>query len=323
MEAQLAQGFKLKPGHFIGQLNLPYYGDVFYVDPSAGNDTANDGSTPNNALKTVTAAYAKMTSGAHDITVIAPTGGTGRSTESAAITWAKRFAHIVGAAAPIKNSPRAGMAFTATGQTTTAQFTVSENGCIFKNLTLYQGVADSYVLANVTGDYNYFEGVHFNGMVNATAGDQATGRDLKLTGADDNVFVNCTIGNNTTARSAANACLEATGGSARNVFDNCDFIVYPDNAGVLFFKAASAGNIDRYIRFKDCAFFSPGALSAATTMTIGMSIHAAAGGMVWLDGNTKMYGATNLCDTATAVYSSANIMASAADSGLMAIYANS
>ncbi len=185
----LKYGAKIMPNDIAGMLGLPTIGSIFYVDPTAGSDTANSGNSQDDALATVAAAYALCTSGKNDVVIIAPTGGSGRTTEPTAITWGKRFTHLIGNGAPTGTNPRSGMNFTATGQTTTPQFVISENGCIFKNITFYQGVADSYGGVSLTGAYNYFEGCHFDGISHDTAGNSANGRDLVMTGAAENVFV--------------------------------------------------------------------------------------------------------------------------------------
>jgi hypothetical protein len=298
LEAQLANGARLKPENIAGMLGLPYWGKVFYVDANGGSDTANSGSSPDKAFATVTKAYASCVSAQNDVVIIAPTGGTGRTTEVAAITWAKRFTHLIGNAAPTTNSPRAGMNFTLAAATTTAQFVLSENGCIFKNIVFNQGVADSYGGVQVTGDYNYFEGVHFNGVVNATAGDSANARDLVLTGASDNLFVDCTIGNDTTNRSAANANLAMASGSARNEFRGCRFIHHADNAGVLHAIITGGNCIDRYVMFNRCAFIGAGTNAGGTEATIAMNTSNDIGGSILL-WDSWLYGSAAWADDFT------------------------
>ena len=39
----LRYGHKIMPEDLAGVIGLPYVGDVLYVDPSGGNDTANSG----------------------------------------------------------------------------------------------------------------------------------------------------------------------------------------------------------------------------------------------------------------------------------------
>ena len=251
-------------------LGLPYVGKVFYVDPSAGND-ANSGTGQNKALATVAAAYAKCTSGKHDVVIIAPTGGTGRTTETAAITWAKRFTHLVGSAAPSQLDIRAGMSFSSA--VVSPCFTISENGCIFKNLTIAV-FEDINVLVKVTGEYNYFSNVHFIGIGNTTTGDDTAGRSVVLDGASENLFEGCTIGVDTVTRSVANSSLELTGVSARNIFRSCLFPAFTDNAGVLFVDITANDGVQRFVIFENCLFLNAD-VSSSTTMTVGIKVFSA------------------------------------------------
>jgi hypothetical protein len=296
----LRYGWKLGANDIAGMIGLPYVGNVYYVDPYVGSDSANSGTSQDDALATVSAAYDKCVSGHQDVVIIAPTGGTGRTTEATPITWAKRFTHLIGSAAPTMNSPRAGMSFTKAAATTTPQFTLSENGCIFKNVVFYQGVADSYGGFEITGDYNSFQGVHFNGGVNATAGDSANCRSLILTGASDNVFDSCVIGNDTTARSAAGNSLEIKTGSARNEFRNCRIIEWADNSGAILVKAGTTNAIDRYVIFDHC-LFSNAIHAGSTNTTVAMDLGADIGGVVYL-WDSWLTGATDWADDFTLLY---------------------
>jgi len=295
----LKYGNKILPNDLAGMLGLPTVNDIFYVDPTNGSDTANSGTEQNDAYATVTKAYAMATSGKHDVVLVSPTGGTGRTTEPAAITWAKRFTHLIGSAAPTKDSPRAGLAFGALGGNDC--FTLSENGNIFSNI-MVATYADNNVLFNMTGDYNNFNGVHFAGIGDDTAGDDTAARSLVLTGSAHNLFDDCTIGVDTVTRSAANASLELTGTCPRNVFRNTYFPVWADNAGVLFVKADTGNCFERYLVFEDCKFMnSP--QGSSTTMTIGMDLSTTGNGTVYLVGqNTIIHGVTDIANNYTDLY---------------------
>lgn len=305
----LKYGAKILPNDLAGQLGLPYVGSIFYVDPNSGNDTANSGTEGTDALKTVAAAYAKCTSGKHDVVIIAPSGGTGRTTETTAITWAKRFTHLVGASAPLVQDHRSGINFGTGGS-----LTISENGCLFQNLTFFSS-ADIDVTVTVTGDYNSFLGVDFKGTYNATSIGSTPWRALVLTGAEENLFEGCTIGGDTYTRSAANVSLELTAASTRNVFSNCFFPMQTDDADVEFVRADSAADIDRFVWFRNCVFHNA-VLSSSTTMTIAMSIHAAVGGTVIVDG-CSVLGVTDWADDYTAVYGCNMPDITAANAGFM------
>jgi len=265
----LQHGAKIYPEDIAGMIGLPYVGNVWYVDPYAGSND-DDGLTQGSALKTVAAAYAKCTSGQHDVVLIAPTGGSGRTSETAAITWAKRFTHLIGSAAPTMCGVRAGLSFTLAAATTTPQFNVTENGCIFKSLEFFQGVADSYGMVQVVGDENYFGNCHFAGIANATAGDTASGYCVRMNGGSENTFDGCMFGVDTALRTAANYNLyfyyDATTVSSRNFFYNCFFTMYADADAPRHIKV-NTGGIDRYAYFENCVFTDNTGLSGATTQT--------------------------------------------------------
>ena len=304
----LKYGAKIYPEDIAGMIGLPYVGDIFYVDPTGGSDS-NGGKSQNDAFITVAKAYARCTSGKHDVVIIAPTGGSGRTSETTAIDWAKRFTHLIGSSGPLVQDTRAGMTFGAGGS-----LTVSQNGCIFKNVTMFSSVdIDSTV--TVTGSYNSFIGCDFKGTYNATSIGSTPWRALTLTGAEENLFESCTIGADTYVRSAANASLELKTATARNVFSNCFFTLKTDDADALFVKAASAADVDRFVWFKNCTFHNA-IFSDSTTMTVAMSIHAAVGGTIIMDG-CSVLGVTDWADDYTAVYACNSPKITAQNTGFM------
>lgn len=278
-------------------LGIPYVGKVFWVDPTNGNDTTNSGLRPGDAYKTLANAEDDMTEYNHDVVVILP-GGTSGTAETATITWDKDYCHVLGSTAPTHVSQRSRVLTTT--DSVDPCLTISANGCIFQNIQIATYQANNDVLVNLTGDRNYFKNVHFAGIGHATAGDDTSARCITLTGAEENLFKDCTIGLDTVARSVANASVEFASGSTRNKFVDCDFLAYADNAGVLFVKAASAATIDRYVIFENCLFHNA-ANSGATAMTVAMDLHAAAGGTIILR-NCWKHGASDWADDFTTVY---------------------
>src|SRR3990167_6122759 len=125
-------GLKIKPNNLAGMIGLPHVGNIYYIDANSGSDTANSGTSQDDAFATVAQYYNTAVSGNHDVGIIAPSGGTGRTSETTAITWAKRFTHLIGSAAPTAQDARAGIGFGAGGS-----LVISENGCLFKTLTLF------------------------------------------------------------------------------------------------------------------------------------------------------------------------------------------
>ncbi len=259
-------GHKIYPEDIAGLIGLPYVGTVYYIDPNSGSDSAS-GRTYGSALKTVAQYYSLAVSGKHDVGIIAPSGGTGRTAETASITWAKRFTHLIGSAAPTAQDARAGI-----GMAASTVFTLSENGCLFKNLTLTQ-TADVNEPITITGDYNSFLGVDFKGSLNATTGDDTAMRCLNLDGGQENYFGGCTLGQDTIMRSAANATIEFENAASRNVFENCRLIAAIDAATPVHVLFTGTSAIDRWVEFKECTFYSFSA-NDATAMTACMNLSA-------------------------------------------------
>jgi hypothetical protein len=269
----LKMGHKIYPEDLAGMLGLPHIGNIFYVDANAGSDTANAGKRQNDALATVGVAYGKCVSGNHDVVVIAPSGGTGRTTETTAISWAKRFTHLIGSSAPLAQDTRAGMDFTGTTGTAAGSLSITERGCIFKNLT-FAGTDDVNVPVQINGgDYNSFVGCDFKGALNATSGDDTASRALYITGGQENFFVGCTFGQDTIMRSAANATLEFASASSRNVFEDCKFLAAIDAATPVHVLFTGTSAIDRWIEFKNNTFYSFSA-NDVTAMTACMNLSA-------------------------------------------------
>lgn len=283
----LRYGAKILPQEIVGGgLGLPYVGNIYWVDPSAGSDS-NNGSSLANALATVAAAYALTTSGNHDVVLIVPTGGTGRSAETTAITWSNKFTHLIGAAAPTMQDARAGISFGTGGS-----LTVSGTGCLFQNVT-FNGTSDVNVPVTVSGSYNSFLGVDFKGSLNATTGDDAAARALYLNGGQENYFANCTFGADTFMRSTTNATVEFANAASRNFFDGCDFRMAVDNAGPVHVLFTGTSAIDRDVVFRDCSFYSFSA-NNATPVTAVMDLSAqTATGHVRMLGTVVQQGATD------------------------------
>lgn len=259
---------------------------AFFVDPANGSD-GNDGLTPNSALDTVSAAYAKAVDKRGDVIYLLNDGNTsGTARESATITWAKDNTHLIGMCAPTFISQRARISPpTSATAIVTPMLTVSADGCYFANISLFEGTSEDSVASEcirVTGSRNVFHNVAMMNLGDATnghSGDEANSCHLKISGGSENLFLDCTIGLDTAARSSTNANVELVSAATRNVFKNCLFPAFADNAGVLFVKIDGASDIDRYVWFENCVFVNA-TNSTGTTMTGGMDVHASAGGHV-------------------------------------------
>ena len=245
----LRYGHKIMPEDIAGMIGLPSIGNIWYVDASNGSDSSG-GTTREDAFATVAAAFNAATANQDDVILIIHSGGTGRTSETTAITWNKRYTHLIGSTGPLAQDARAGISFGTGGS-----LSVTENGCIFKNLT-FDGTTDINVPVTVSGAYNSWIGVDFKGSLNATTGDDTAARALYLNGAQENLFVGCTFGADTYERSAANASVEFASAASRYVFDDCRFIMSSDATTPVHVLFTGTNAIDRWAEFKDCLFYN-------------------------------------------------------------------
>lgn len=225
---------------------------VYLVDPANGSDS-NPGKTVESPLASIEAAYALCTTGQHDtVLYISSTSGNNLA---AAVTWSKNLTHLVGWCAPTLVAQRSRIFQTSTLTGASPLLTISGYGCIFKHFYIFQGVDDNTSLINVsvTGDRNYFENVHFAGGGHATQAIDG-GASLKLDGAYENTFVNCTIGVDTIAAATGMMGIVFDNESSRNIFRNCHVSMYAGNTGAGFVEVADANGFDRYTLFDNCFF---------------------------------------------------------------------
>lgn len=227
---------------------------VYIVDPANGNNS-NPGTSVKAPLASIEAAYALCTTNQHD--VILYTAGSSGNNLAAAVTWSKSYTHLVGWCAPTQIGQRSRIFQTSTLTGASPLLTVSGSGCIFKNFYIFQGVNDNTSLINVsvTGGRNYFENVHFAGGGHATQAIDG-GASLKLDGAEENTFVNCTIGVDTVSAATGMVGILMDGEARRNVFRNCMVTMYAGNTGAAFVEVVDGTGIDRYTLFDNCNFIN-------------------------------------------------------------------
>jgi hypothetical protein len=251
---------------------------AFFV--SGDGSDSNDGLTPGTAFATLATAYAATTNNADQIIYLL---GTPTSCKiNATLNWANSRTHLVGMAAPVGTSCRARLSVNAAF---TPAVNVTGQGCIFQNFEIFNGYTSATSSSNNVcwtdgGGRNYYNGVHFASPGQATQAGGAGSRALTLSGnTGENLFVNCVIGVDTEAQSAASASLEviAGAGSPRNRFIGCFFPNYTTANSPVFVKIG-ASSIDRYIYFEDCIFHN----FVGTAQTEAFSFVVNAGGDIIL-----------------------------------------
>lgn len=250
--------------------NIPFSkgSRAFFVDPDNGS-SGNDGRTPDHALALVSQALAKCAADNNDVIFLLGTA-TG-NTETAVVDWNKGYTHLIGVCAPTAQAQRARI-FAGSAINASPFFLVEADGCIFKNIYSFEGVAHAASLVNwnVTGSRNYFENVHFAGG-GATQQAIDNGASLKLSGtAGENLFKHCTIGVDTVAAAAGMDGLIVAGPALpRNTFENCLFTLLASAASAAWVELTGVNDIDRFLLFDRCTF-----LNFGTAMTSGIVIPA-------------------------------------------------
>lgn len=252
---------------------IPFQKDAkyYFVDPADGSDS-NAGTDLEKPLASLEYAYSLCTANQHD-TIFYIAGSSGNNL-AAAMTWAKSYTHLIGVCAPTETAQRSRIFQTSTLTGASPLLTISASGCIFKNFYIFQGVDDATSLINVsvTGGRNYFENVHFAGGGHATQAVDG-GASLKLDAAEENTFVNCTIGVDTVDAGTGMMGILFDGEAHRNVFRNCIVRIRAGNAGAGFVEVADLTGIDRDNTFIDCLFLN----NSATSLTSGFVIPAGMG----------------------------------------------
>lgn len=245
--------------------------NVYVVDPVNGSDS-NAGTNWLQPLATILAAFNKCVANQHDVVLYV--GGPTSCVLSAALDWNKDYTHLIGYCAPTRIGQRARIFQLSTLTGASPLLTISASGCVFKNLYIFQGVNDATSLINVkvTGGRNYFENVHFAGGGHATQAVDG-GASLMLDGAEENTFVNCTIGVDTIDAGTGMIGILFDTEAHRNVFEKCTVRMRAGNAGAVFVEIADATGIDRDTIFSNCLFLN----NSATSLTSGFAIPAGMG----------------------------------------------
>ena len=252
----------------IAGLPLGALSNVYFVDPVNGNDN-NPGTSRQNPMKTLEAAYALCVSGQNDVVAIVAT--TSGLTLTSAFTWSKSYTHLIGLCAPVRTAQRARI-FAGAANADAVFFTISGTGCIFKDLYIFNGPAVNTALGNVlvSGGRCYFENVHFAGAGHATCAVDGA-YSLGLSGGDgEHLFKNCTFGLTTIAAATGVRCVAMLGGyTPRVVFEDCTFALHASNAGAMILEDDSGGaSIIEYMLFKNCLFFNESETAIDTAFEI-------------------------------------------------------
>lgn len=278
----------VSPGGFIGPAfggMIPFTGNYYYVNPVSGAD-GNSGRSPALAFQTITAALSACTSGNNDVIFLIGNGASsGTARISATLAWNKDATHLVGIGSPSIIGQRARISHAATAPTTafTPMVLVTGSGCMFYNISIFEGFAESAAVVTWEdqGNRNAYINCSFQGMGNATYSADETGSACFLqTGGGEHILDTCTFGVDTVARTVANANVRLRSEAARMTFRNCLFPIYATNADVLAVDANASTSLNRWALFDTCNFINAQNIAGETTMTVAAVGNAAQNGVL-------------------------------------------
>ena len=104
----------------------------------------------------------------------------------------------------------------------------------------------------------------------------------QTTSSGENLFVNCTFGVDTQARSAANASIEFSTNSKRNVFVDCKFVARCTASTPIFLKSSGTNPLETYQLFINPVFWNQAANGSGTTLAAVATLAASGNGNVVL-----------------------------------------
>jgi hypothetical protein len=256
------------------------FGNTYYVDYRNGSD-GNNGKSPSEAFKTLSAAYAAVTDNNNDVIYI---DGDSTVVETAMITWAKNRVHVIGVGGNLRYGQGAKVSLTATaGATNIATLKVTGVRNSFTNIkwinnsTVDEGL---YCVAE-GGEYTSYTNCEF---YKSTDLDQTTAAEVVLNG-DSTQFFNCNFGSladaqtGTTIRPNIKLAKGTVGAGlvSRDVlFENCMFWKKSSHTTSAFISSTSATDVERTLTLRNCLFINaklstavPAQAIATTTLTDG------------------------------------------------------
>ena len=285
--------YPTKLDEFVAQMGIPRgpLSKAYLVDAVNGSDS-NHGRSWSAPLKTVQAAETLCVGDRHDVVLLL--AGDTQDTVAVTITWDKDHTHLIGLSAPF---PGIGQRARIGSSVAAPALTISAKGCIFKNFQVQNSYAGASGGVLVSGPYNYFENVYFNGMNNASSANKSTSYCLSVTGAE-NYFKNCTIGSVQLAMSSTNAPLLISNGA--NTFEGCRIQHYSETAGNFLVRLPAGTGGLSLVLFDDCIFFNQ-TVNWASGSTDVFNIAQTGSHYVLLKA-CIMVGATSWADVVTHVY---------------------
>jgi hypothetical protein len=272
---------------------------VFLVDPVNGSDS-NSGRSWQAPLLTLEAAEDLCTANRHDTVLFL--AGASANNPAAEITWDKSYTHLVGVGCELPGlGQRCRVVANSTWHNT---ITFSGNGCIVKNMQfgMEHLTGTAVGVATVTGQRCFFENVFFMVPVSVTAASYS----LKVSGGE-NMFKNCTIGQQTSVRTGASRGLwmyKGDGDNQRNTFEHCKFLSWSSaTTHVLVYTDVDIDNECFSLFFDSCLFANYyGSGEAGGKLAVAIDDNCAVFHQIYMMGkNNTIAGCTAVADPLTYV----------------------
>ena len=242
---------------FVAQMGIPRgpKSKAYLVDTENGDDD-HYGRSWDKPLKTLAEAEDRCVEDRHD-TVLFLARATADSV-AAAIVWDKDYTHLIGVGSYL---PGVGNRSRVVGDATVDPLqviTFSGTGSIVRNMQFNNesDLAQDSGAAVITANRCEFTNVYFAGMTSTTPGARAGAFSLKLTGAHENYFQDCTIGTDGALRASTNAELITEVGSSKNTFRRVKFMSQSKTAGKFLVHVLTSTTPQGINYYEDCSFYN-------------------------------------------------------------------
>jgi len=213
---------------------------------------------------TIQAGHDACTSGRNDIVLLSPDSHS----QAASLTWTKNMTHLIGAYGPAVMNQRARIGHSVTVD---PLMTVSGYGCTFSNIYTMYGAANTDLNCWIdSGGRNSYVNAMIGAPNAAAACDGATFCVLNLSGEGEYYFKNSSFGNDNVAWTNGDLIRVDTPCSPKLVFEDCLFLMTPDNGQVCYLDfGVGAGT--GFIIFKNCIFMNRGTANTVAIGTTGIA----------------------------------------------------
>jgi hypothetical protein len=301
----MQQKFNQTPGDIVASVcnnnfselynGLILSGITYYLDPTNGSDS-NSGllGAP---VQSLSVGYGLLRDGYNDTLVYIP--GSGSITLTSGFTWAKNYAHFIGACAPVQVAQRCRVFSAAAATGITSLFSVTGTGCCIANVYFFHGAHDTTAsfAMSVPGSRNFFANCHFAGIGYSTL-DVAGAGSLSIAAGAENRFLHCAIGLDTVTRSTSTCELQFSLAATRNEFEDCLIYAYIENSGHALVQVLLTTGIDRWQIFNNCVFQADSVNQGTALTSVFKVVAGTVQGLINLkDCSIAAFGATTKWDS--------------------------